>query len=368
MHRCQAFFLGGGSYFFVVPMKADPAMQPGCRPAEVRWRDPLGDLPFPPLALSRRAPQLSEAEIQVTWRRTARAVGALRSLTRGQLQAVGARPPHAQIRSGWEKATPLQKEIVTDLWDKMVARAQWGSINDGRALLGQLRAGLPGYSDGMAEAGPGRLKKGAMWRLVARDVALPGMDNRLVNPAEHSRTVRAFLEEPGRHMLLDPAAINWEAYRAIKPYQDPGWDNKANRYELALRMYQAKMLRYVDHVEEKVGVFTVIKKVEESKAETRVWTRLVGDCRRANLKFKKAPWVPLGSPAGLGLLELSPDMLRERTIGTYQGDVPDMFYRIGIPKELAAWFVLPDLEPLELVKFARSRGVELPAPPQPGSP
>ena len=137
-----------------------------------------------------------------------------------------------------------------------------------------------------------------------------------------------------------------------------------NRYELALRMYQAKMLRYVVHVEEKVGVFTVIKKVEESKAETRVWTRLVWDCRRVNLKFKKAPWVPLGSPAGLGLLELSPDMLRERTIGTYQGDVPDMFFRIGIPKELAAWFVLPDLEPLELVKFARSRGVELPAPPQ----
>ena len=63
----------------------------------------------------------------------------------------------------------------------------------------------------MAEAGPGRLKKGAMWRLVASDVALPGMDNRLVNPAEHSRTVKAFQEEPGRHMLLDPAAINWEA-------------------------------------------------------------------------------------------------------------------------------------------------------------
>ena len=78
----------------------------------------------------------------------------------------------------------------------MAARA-WGSINDGRALLGQLMAGLPGYSGGMAEAGPGRLKKGAMWRMVARDVALPGKDNKLVNPAEHSRTVKAFLAKLG---------------------------------------------------------------------------------------------------------------------------------------------------------------------------
>ena len=64
-----------------------------------------------------------------------------------------------------------------------------------------------------------------------------------------------------------------------------------------------------------------------------------------NLKFKKAPGVPLGSPAGLGLLELSPSMLQGRTIGTFQGDVPDMFYRIAVPDELAPWFVLPEVDP-----------------------
>ena len=80
---------------------------------------------------------------------------------------MGARPSHAQIRSGWAKATPLQKEIVEALWDKMAARAQWGTINDGRALLGQLKAGIPGYSGGMAETGPGRLEREAMWRLAA---------------------------------------------------------------------------------------------------------------------------------------------------------------------------------------------------------
>ena len=76
-----------------------------------------------------------------------------------------------------------------------------------------------------------------MWCLVARDVALSDKNNRLVYPVDHSHTVRAFLTEPGRHRLLDPAAIDWEAYHRMKPDQDPGWDNKANRCELAFRMY-----------------------------------------------------------------------------------------------------------------------------------
>ena len=190
-------------------------------------------------------------------------MGALRSLTCCQLQAVGARPPCSGIRSGWAKAAPLQKEIVVSLWDMMAARSRWGMINDGRARLGQLMAGFPGYSGGMAGAGAGALNTWAMWRLVARDVALPDKNYRLVNPVDCSHTVRAFLKEPGRHRLLDPAAIDWEAHHRIKPYQDSGRDNKADRYELAFRMYQVKMLQYVDHIEEKVAVFSVVKKIEE---------------------------------------------------------------------------------------------------------
>ena len=93
----QAFlFFGGKNFLFVVPMEAGPSPQSGCRPVEDRWRDPLWDLPFPPLSLSRRNSELNEAEIQVTWRRAARAVGALRSLTRGELQEAGARPAHGR--------------------------------------------------------------------------------------------------------------------------------------------------------------------------------------------------------------------------------------------------------------------------------
>ena len=54
-------------------------------------------------------------------------------------------------------------------------------------------------------------------------------------------------------MLLDPAHVDWDAYQALKPCHDPGWGNTANRYSLALRMFEAKMLKYVDKVEEKVG-------------------------------------------------------------------------------------------------------------------
>ena len=72
-------------------------------------------------------------------------------------------------------------------------------------------------------AGYAQFNKRAMWRLVAKGMSLPGVDNRLVNPLGHSRTVRAFLEEPARRMLLGPSCIDWEAYQAIKPYPDPGW-------------------------------------------------------------------------------------------------------------------------------------------------
>ena len=115
----------------------------------------------------------------------------------------------------------MQKEIVEQLWDKMARRAGWGTVSDGRALLSQLRSGLPGYSGGMGEAGQSK-KKGAMWRLVAEDVALPGSNNVLVEPGTHSPTVRAFLDDPGRHRLLDPARVDWDAYQAVKPYNDPG--------------------------------------------------------------------------------------------------------------------------------------------------
>ena len=103
-------------------------------------------------------------------------------------------------------------------------------VNDGRALRGQLMAGLPGYSSGMAEARPGLLEVGARWRLVACGVPLPECGNRFANPVEHF-------------------------HQAIRPCRDPGWDTKGYGYDVALRMHQA---------EEEVGAFTVFnEKLEE---------------------------------------------------------------------------------------------------------
>ena len=84
------------------------------------------------------------------------------------------RPTHGQIGAARGRATPLQKEIAEQLRGERSRRVGWGTVNDGRALLSQLRSGLPGYNGGMGEAGKSNKKKGAMWRLVAEDVALPG--------------------------------------------------------------------------------------------------------------------------------------------------------------------------------------------------
>ena len=151
-------------------------------------------------------------------------------------------------------------------------------------------------------------------------------------------------------MLLDPARVDWGAYQAIKPYQDPGWGNKANRYNLLLRMFEATMLQFMDKVEEVAGVFTVRKKVERLDLQEKVWTRLVWDRRRVNFECRRAPWVPAGSPATLGLLELSPSMPQGGTIGTYQGD------------ELAPGFVLPELDARELEASAQATRRRRPRP------
>ena len=63
----------------------------------------------------------------------------------------------------------------------MAVRASWGSVNDGRALMGQLMAGFPGYSGGMAETGPGRLEKG-QWYAWCRE-APPGKRQQACQPA-----------------------------------------------------------------------------------------------------------------------------------------------------------------------------------------
>ena len=106
---------------------------------------------------------------------------------------------------------------------------------------------------------------------------------------------------------------------------------------LALRMWLSGMLVYVAVPKEFVKLFTVVKKVT---ADGRVILRLVWDLRRCNCRFRDPPWVPLGSPAALGTLELDEETLQGHHLTTFQGDVPDMFYVLRLPAELWPWFCL----------------------------
>ena len=122
--------------------------------------------------------------------------------------------------------------------------------------------------------------------------------------------------------------MDWLKYEDTRSYTDPGWQRKANRLALGLRMYLAGMIDVVPEVREEVGIFTVAKNLDD---EGRVLkSRLVWDCRKVNLLFEDAPWVPLASPAALGLLELDEALVHGRRLYSWQGDIPDWFYRFAM--------------------------------------
>ena len=121
------------------------------------------------------------------------------------------------------------------------------------------------------------------------------------------------------------------------------------------------MLTYVMCVKEEVSLFSVVKGEAENG---EIISRLVWDCRKMNLRFRDPPWVPLGSPAALGLVELDEATLRGRHLGSFQGDVPDWFYILESEEELWPWFCLLGVEPQALYEYAKSRGIEIPPPPE----
>ena len=53
--------------------------------------------------------------------------------------------------------------------------------------------------------------------------------------------------------------------------------------------------------------------------------------RRVNLLLRKPPFISMASPSVLGELELTEEVTRGRVLYTFQGDVPDFFYRLRPP-------------------------------------
>ena len=201
-----------------------------------------------------------------------------------------------------------------------------------------------------------------MCPLLPEKVALPAPGSQGIELTTAVPVLGAYLNDPLGTMLLPDDEVNWTKYHEIRPFGVPELKEEKTRLQLALRMWVAGMLVFVKEAVEFVSVFSVVKKVEEEMGKKQITSRLVWDLRRVNQRFRKPPWVPMGSPALLGHLELSDDVLQGRKLYTFQGDVPDFFYLLRLPGALHPYFCLEGVTPLSLQKFARQNGVEINIP------
>eukprot|EP00972_Heterocapsa_arctica_P066243 9772004-Heterocapsa_arctica.AAC.1 len=47
-------------------------------------------------------------------------------------------PLHGGDKKAWKQCTGLQLEIISEIWRRHAVRAEWGSINDGKAVSDRL--------------------------------------------------------------------------------------------------------------------------------------------------------------------------------------------------------------------------------------
>jgi len=120
------------------------------------------------------------------------------------------------------------------------------------------------------------------------------------------------------------------------PYVDPALVK--DMLALTVRMAKSGMLTGVTRCEMTIGLFTVVKKVNEDGDFN---LRLVFDQRVPNEFWMDPPWTPLAGPGAFAAIDLSGEEEIEWSSWIVQGDIPDCFYRWGVPDELAEWFVVP---------------------------
>eukprot|EP00959_Pyramimonas_sp_CCMP1952_P249456 5214456-Pyramimonas_sp.AAC.1 len=171
-----------------------------------------------------------------------------------------------------------------------------------------------------------------------------------------------FLSDAEGLMLRAHDEFDWVKYEATSSFADAGWKRMTNRKKLALEMWRAGMLACTEEVKEKVGIFTVVKSMVEGSPGKVEKSRLVWDCRRLNLRFRKPPWTGLGSPSALASLDLSQEVLKDQELMSLSGDIPDRLSRLRWPKELAEHCALELLSASELRERAMGQGAKVPEP------
>ena len=135
---------------------------------------------------------------------------------------------------------------------------------------------------------------------------------------------RMLLSERDRGVLLDSTEMPGL-------YMGPCLESDDLVYaEFLNSLHQASLLRWDLVARSVVGCFCVRKKVARS-------LRLVIDCRRSNVLFRRPPWTPLGSLEALCHVWLRGN----RKAFIAQEDIRDYFYRLRLDERLSVFFGLP---------------------------
>jgi len=133
-----------------------------------------------------------------------------------------------------------------------------------------------------------------------------------------------------------------------KPYVDENLNKKEPMLKLASRMAKANMLRAVKDRKGNVGLFTVIKKIEEGPEGPVVTQRLIFDQRRDNAYWKRPPWTGLASPSAISMIDISEEWNEDVEFVVASGDLPNYYYTIELPEWIAEWLCLPIISVAEL--------------------
>lgn len=345
----------------------------GVKMAQVRTRDPIPNMPLfehPPPAKGESARVRQRRGCQIAARRRANQdIIVLQQMTSGTFneklldEEPWPEPSHPRPRS--EVAKDLAQAILA-VEERLARPSDCPTGDDAvRRLLGSAYR-ASGKESVRLTRGTVPLR-GEVWPMNVPDVDLPPPFSLPVCISELSRKIhRAFANAEKimykEDFLSTAQTVHWmmevatpggaqkasrseTAPEKVRAFEDPVLRDPRQRLALAVRLWQAGMLRTVNRARGFVSLFTVVKKQLPCGA---VALRLVFDLRELNKLFKTPPWAALGGPSPVSGIEVCAESAAGWTLRGASGDIPDFFYRLGIPASLSEAFCFPAVTPAAL--------------------
>ena len=192
-------------------------------------------------------------------------------------------------------------------------------------------------------------RRGDIWTADVDAISLPPVGTKSTPIANVSEKLRSYIENFQVKMMKSPEECKklrkLHKEENVTPYVDPMIQKDIMK--LTIRMAESGMIRGVCKGIMEVGLFTVVKKVED---DGKVVLRLVLDQRVPNEYRDTPPWSPLSGPGALSSIDLSEEGTDQWDALMMTGDVPDCFYRWGIPEAMSEYFVIPGVSFAALIK------------------